>query len=248
MYKTIIIDDQPDSIEDLQLLISKYSLPIEVIATATTGAEGLAAILKHKPQLVFTDVVMPGMSGFEMLELLPKIDFGLIITTAFNKYAVQAIRVSALDFLLKPIIVSELKAAIERFQKNFEIPSKNQIDLLSEHMRERNKPLKKIALTISDGIQLVQLDDILYFESDGNYTSVFLTNASTVLVSKPIGKFEEATTGGNFFRIHNSFLVNLNHIKKYSRSDGGYVVLESGKSLSVSRSKKEELLEALTNI
>lgn len=248
MLKTVIIDDQEDAIEDLQYLIKKNKLPAEVIATATSGAEGLAVILKHKPQLVFLDVVMPGMSGFEMLALVPQINFHLIVTTSMDQYAVQAIRASAMDFLLKPIKLKELKEAIERTVSMSGVPSKSQINLLENNLKEKNQSIKKIALPISEGVELFQLEDILYFESDGNYTTVHLSDNRTILVSKQIGKFEEIVEKSDFFRVHNSYLVNLNHIKKFIRNDGGYIVLSNGKTITVARNRKDDLLELLSGI
>lgn len=248
MIRTVIIDDQQECIDDLHYLFKKLSLPLEVVATANTGSEGLAAILKNKPQLVLLDVVMPGMSGFELLELLPEINFHLIITTSEDKFAMQAIRYSALDFLLKPVNEKELKNAIIRVDDKLALPKKTQIDLLQQSLKQRGQTLKKIAIPVSDGIELINLEDILFFESDGNYSTIHLKNEKNILVSKPIGKFEEMIGDNIFFRVHSSYLVNLNFIKKYSRSDGGYVVLENGKSLSVARNRKEELVEALSNI
>ena len=245
MIPTVIIDDEQDCIDDLMYLIKKQSLPFEVVATATSGNEGLVAILKHKPQLVFLDVVMPGMSGFEMLELLPSIDFNLIVTTSFDKYAVQAIRASAIDFLLKPVKASELKDATERIHEKIGPVNKSQVSLLGENLKETNHIIKKIALTISDGVQLVNVDDIIYFESDGNYTTVFMKGDNKILVSKPIGRFEEMVDASKFFRIHNSFLINLNYVSKFIKSDGGYVVLENGKTITVARSRKEAFLEII---
>lgn len=248
MINTVIVDDQQESIDDLIYLINKHKLPINVLATATSGAEGLAAILKHKPALIFLDVVMPGMSGFEMLELIPKIDFQLIITTSVDKYAIQAIRSSALDFLLKPIKPKELIEAINRCNEQTEKPSTSQINLLKENLTQKNKSISKIALSISDGIELVSLNDILYFESDGNYTTVHMKGDKQIVVSKPIGKFEEITDPQVFYRLHNSYLVNLGHVSKFVRSDGGYVVLDNGKVISVSRNKKDAFLEVLAKL
>ncbi len=248
MIKAVIIDDEQACIDDLAYLLNKESLPVEVEATANSGVEGLAAILKHKPQLVFLDVVMPGMSGFEMIELLPKLDFHLIIITSADKYAIQAIRTSALDFLLKPVKPQELKEAVNRSIEKREVPDKSQLNLLRDSLNEKNRPLRKIALSISEGVELVNIDDIYYFESDGNYTTVVMKNEKSILVSKPIGKFEEMTDAMVFFRVHNSYLVNLQRITKYIRGDGGYIVLENGKTISVSRNKREAFLEMLSKI
>ena len=243
MITVIIIDDEQDCIDDLQYLFKKLVLPVEVVATATSGDAGLDAIRKYQPQLVFLDVVMPGMSGFEMLELLPKADFHLIITTAADKYAIQAIRASAMDFLLKPVKAKELKDAVERSVENTQHPGKTQIDLLAGNLRQQKSSIKKIALTIADGVQLVNLDDIIYFKSDGNYTTVYMKGGNTMLVSKPIGRFEEITDPAMFFRVHNSYLVNLNCISKYLRSGGGHIVLDNGETITVARSRKDEFLE-----
>jgi two-component system LytT family response regulator len=245
---TIIIDDQPNAIEDLLYLIERDELPVKILATANSGKEGLIAILKHKPQLVFLDVVMPGMTGFEMLELLPELNFHLIITTSDDQYAVQALRASALDFLLKPIMVKELKEAIERSINKQELPSKNQVSMLENSMRDRPAAMKKIALNVSDGVELVNVDDILFFESDGNYTTVVMKNNRSSVISKPIGKFEDMVDPSVFFRVHNSYLVNLFHVTKFVRSDGGYIVLENGKTISVARNRRDAFLEALSRL
>ncbi len=245
MISCVIVDDEQNAIDDLIYLLKKYQLPVRVVSTATSGKDGLVAILQHKPQLLFLDVVMPGMSGFEMLDLLPELNFQLIITTSVDKYAIQAIRSSALDFLLKPVKASELKQAVARAEEMKEIPSKTQVHILEDNLKSKNRTIKKIALTLTDGVELVNLDDILYFASDGNYTTVHLPDSKKVLVSKPIGKFEEIVQDTSFFRLHNSFLVNMNKINKFIRTDGGYVILENGENISVARSRKNEFLEWL---
>lgn len=247
MLKAIIIDDQAEAIEDLHYLITKNELPVEILATATSGTEGLVAILKHKPQIVFLDIVMPGMSGFEMLELIPNIDFLLIITTSFDTYAIQAIRSSALDFLLKPIKLSELKEAINRSVEINQLPSKSQINLLENTLKEPNQPIRRIAVNVANEIELINLDEVLYFESDGNYTTIHLIKEKSLLVIKQIGKLHELIESANFYRTHNSYLVNLNFIQKFVKSDGGYIVLTNGKSIPVARNRKVGLVEKLAN-
>ena len=248
MISAVVIDDQQESIDDLKYLIEKHKIPIDVVATATSGNEGLAAILKFKPQILFLDIVMPGMSGFEMLDLLPQMNFHLVITTSVDKYAIQAIRSSALDFLLKPVKAKELQEAVNRAIGKLESPRKEQLDFLNDTLRDRTGLIKRIAISIAEGVELVAVDDIFYFESDGNYTTIHLKGDRKILVSKAIGKFEEAVDPGIFFRLHNSYLVNLNHITKFIRSDGGYVVLSNGMTISVARNRKETFLEALAKI
>jgi len=244
MLSAAIIDDETFCIEDLNYLITKQQLPVNVVATAGSGADGIEIIKKHKPQLVFLDIVMPGMSGFEMLASLPSIDFNLIVTTAIDKFAIQAIRASAIDFLVKPVKAEELTNAVTRILQKQTTPEMQQLKLLQEQLQQKNR-ISKIALTISDGVQLVRIDDIFYFKSDGNYTTVFLKNAREILVSKQIGKFEEILASESFFRVHSSYLINLNYVNKYMRSDGGYVVMENGDSISIARNRKDDFLKLI---
>ncbi len=241
----VIIDDEKECIEDLEYLVKKHDLPLNVVATASSGNEGLAMILKFKPDIVFLDVMMPGMNGFEMLELLPEIRFQLIITTSRDEYAIQAIRSSAIDFLLKPVKAEELKSAVERAQNQAPLPDRKQIDLLSENIKQHSGISDRIALVIKEGVQLAKLEDIIYFKSDGNYTSVFMTDGKEMVVSKPIGMFEEMVAGASFFRVHNSYIVNMEHVEKFIRSDGGYVVMDNKATVPVSRSRKDKFLEVL---
>lgn len=246
---TVIIDDQQDSIDDLLYIIKKEKLPLNVVGTANSGSEGLVTILKYKPKLVFLDIIMPGMTGFEMIDLLPGLDFQLIVTTSMDKFAVQAIRASALDFLLKPVKPSELKDAVDRvLSQNITPTTRQQVSLLHDNFHERNQPIKKIALAVSDGIELALLEDILYFESDGNYTTVHFKDGKSIVVTKQIGKFEEIVNNSSFYRIHNSYIVNVNAIKKLVRSDGGYVILENNKTISISRTRKEAFFEFIGGI
>lgn len=246
MIQAIIIDDQLECIEDLQYLISKHKLPVDVVAVATSAAEGLTLILKHKPNLVFLDIIMPVMNGFEMLNLLPEINFQLIVTTSSDKFAIQALRASAIDFLLKPIIETELIQAISKIKTDNAHPTLTQISAFNDSLNNQNKLITKIALPISDGVEMVPVDEIIYFQSDGNYTTVHMTNDRKVLVSKQLGKFEDILDSSVFYRIHNSYLVNLNFIRKFIRSDGGYIVLTNDQSLSVARNRREGFLERLT--
>jgi two-component system LytT family response regulator len=248
MISAVLIDDEQHWIDELIYLFEENQLPVKVVATANSAKDGLTAILQHKPQIVFLDVVMPEMSGFEMLDLLPRIDFHLIITTSIDKFAIQAIRASALDFLLKPIKASELKSAVNRCLEKLESTSKVQIDLLAESLKERNHSIRKIAVSIADGIQLLPVDNLLYFESDGNYTTIHLKNDKKMVVSKAIGRFEEMLDPTLFFRVHNSYLVNLNYISKFIRKDGGYIELENGTTIQVARNRKDEFLEVLGKI
>ncbi len=244
MLSAIIIDDEQFCIDDLNYLIEKNKLPVNVIAHSTSGQEGIELIKKNKPDLVFLDIVMPGMSGFEMLEKIPDISFNLIVTTSMDKFAVQAIRASAIDFLVKPVRSEELSHAVDRAIQMRDAPLRNQLNLLRDHLQQKNK-ISKIAVSIADGVQLIRLEDIIYFKADGNYTTVFMNGGKSILVTRQIGKFEELLTEETFFRIHSSYLINLNFVNKFIRSDGGYVVMENGESITVARNRKDEFLEKL---
>lgn len=243
MLSTIIIDDQQNCIDDLFLLLKTHCPEISVIATAHSGKEGISTLKKLKPQLVFLDVEMQDMTGFEMLQQLSKTNFHVIFTTAFDKYAIQAIRFNAIDYLLKPVRKHELIEAVERAAKAPSALTLQQIKNLKETSENIQVPQNKIALTTSEGLEYVKLDEIIYCLAEGSYTTVYLTNNTQLLVSKSIGKLDEVIGGHGFYRTHNSSLVNLSHIKKFVRTDGGYVVMSNGDTVTVARNRKEEFLE-----
>jgi two-component system LytT family response regulator len=247
MVSAVIIDDEQFCIDDLEYLVKKMELPVHIVGTATSGKQGIEVIKTHRPELVFLDIVMPGLTGFEMLEHLDEINFNLIVITSVDKYAIQAIRASAIDFLIKPVIADELKSAIARIGIKRETPKAQQLNLLKEQLQQKSK-INKIAISISDGVQLVSLEQIIYFKSEGNYTTVFLKNEKNILVSKQIGKFEEMLSNESFFRVHSSYLINLNYVSKYIRSDGGYVVMENGESISVARNRREAFLNVIGKV
>ena len=244
MITAIIIDDEQFCIDDLIYLIKKHEMPVNIVASAMSGEKGVEIIKKYNPELVFLDIVMLDMSGFEMLEKIPEINFNLVVTTSVDKYAIQAIRASAIDFLIKPVKADELLNAVNRSLQKQDIPKKPQLDLLRDQLQFKKK-INKIAITITEGVQLVNLDDILYFKSDGNYTTVFLKNGKNILVSRQIGKFDDALSDESFFRIHSSYLINLNYINKYIRSDGGYVLMENGETITVARNRKDDFLNLI---
>lgn len=240
MIRAIIIDDQQNCVDELKTLLASHCPEVFIEYIALSGKEGIK-LLNDKPfDLVFVDVEMPEMNGFEMLEHIKNPKFQVIFTTSFDKYAIKAIRFNAFDYLLKPIQPDELKEAVERVGKSQTPVSDQQINNLKQ---EPLVPMTKIALTTHEGLEYVKLEDIIYCRADGNYSVVFLQNAKELMVSKAIGKLEEIVDGSGFFRIHHSALVNLAHIKKFVRTDGGYVVMSNGDTVSVARNRKESFLE-----
>jgi two-component system LytT family response regulator len=244
MINAVIIDDDPFCIEDIQYLITKHELPVNIVATANSALEGIEIINRFQPDLVFLDIVMPGMTGFDMLDHLSEINFKLVITTSIDKFAVQAIRASAIDFLVKPIKAAELTNTIERVLASQEAVRKPQIELLHNQINQKSG-ISKIAISISDGVQFVKIEDIMYLKSDGNYTTFYFKNTKNLLVSKQIGKFEDMLEGTSFFRIHASYLINVHYVSKFIRSDGGYVIMENGEQISVARNRKDDFLQMM---
>ena len=243
MIKIIIIDDQEDSIEKLSFLIKKYCPMTTLAGVANTGKDGIALIQKEQPDLVFLDVEMDDMTGFEMLERLDTVDFKVIFTTSFDKYAIKAIRFSALDYLLKPVGKEDLMAAIERAHLEPQKLQNEQVKELAEIGKSKTTKLERIALTTSDGLVFKNINDIIRCESDRNYTTVHLLNKEKLIVSKTLKEIDDTLDGSGFFRVHHSHLINLNHISRFIRSDGGYVVMQNNDNISIARNKKEKFFE-----
>lgn len=248
MIKAIIIDDETPCIESLYLDIKKYCPEIEVVAKCPGAKDGLLAIKKYNPDLVFLDIEMPWMNGFELIEALEVVNFNIIFTTAYDKFAVRAFRISAIDYLLKPIGRDDLIAAVSKLLKKEEggIES-DHLEVLLQNVHQPNKP-NRIALSTKEGLNFVEIDNIIYCEADGNYTVIYLEGGIKNLLTKPLKEVQNQLDDMDFCRIHNSFLINLNKIKRYVRGDGGYVIMNNDANLSVSRTKKEDLLNRIQAI
>lgn len=244
MFRTLMIEDSADAAEKLRFLLSKYCTDkISLLAHAASGQEGIAAIETHRPDLVFLDVELGDMTGFEMLERIDQVDFQVIFTTAHDHYAIKAIRYSAVDYLQKPIGREELLAAIARAENTPSRMLREQVSQLAGHTQPKAALPEKIALTTADGLVFKKIRDIVRCESDRMYTIVVMAGGEKLVVSKPMGQLEEILEGGDFFRVHISHLINMNHIRQFVRSDGGYLVMEDGATVSVARNRKEEFLE-----
>ena len=245
MIRSIIIDDERHCITALLNDLQKNCPSVEVIETCSSAKEGIMAIKKNNPDLIFLDVEMPWMNGFEMLEVLGEINLPVIFTTAHDEFAAKAFRISAVDYLLKPIDANDLKAAVQKA----EITIKDGGDL--RHINNLLKNIRtasanqKIALPQRDGYEFVEVSSIMYCHADGAYTKVFLTDKKPVLISRTLGDVEELLPAEIFQRIHHSTLININCVLQFLRTDGGVIVLKNGEKLSVSKAKKEMLLARL---
>ena len=242
MIKAIIVEDEPLSADALASLLRTWCPLVKVEGICHSVADAVEKIQIVRPDLVFLDIEMPHRNGFELLEMLPEKDFNVIFTTSYNQYAIQAFRVSALDYLLKPIDRNELMAAVNKTVARK--PSNVSLDLLVEQLRQPN--LQRIALPTFEGLQLVAAQEILACIASSNYTLLHLKNGQTLTISRTLKEFEEMLEGAGFLRIHHSNLVQINEISQYIRGEGGSVKMSNGLHLDVSKSRKEELLRRLT--
>ena len=245
MLKAIIIDDEPYCCEILAAMLESDCPEIEITGIFNNAKDALTAIRQQSPDLVFLDVEMPRMNGFEMLEQLSSINFHLIFTTSYDKYALKAIRFSAIDYLLKPIDREELKKAVQKVKERIQIPLPQQLEILMQKIKQPTKPVNKIALPTMEGLQMIPIDIIISCESDDNYTTLQLRSRKKILVTRSLKEMEEILEQHSFIRVHRFYLVNLNEIEKYIKGEGGYLVMSDGTSIDVAKNKKEVLMKKL---
>lgn len=242
--RTIIIDDEPNAREKLAFLVKRFCPQIEIVAVCKNAEEGIVMIESLKPELIFLDVEMPLMSGFDMLNALQEIKFEVIFTTAYDQYAIKAIKHSALDYLLKPIDAEQLQVAVEKAlqKKSASNVSSPHLHALMENIRHAETDFTHLAIPTIDGFVFVQPQNIIRMESDGRYTTLFLNNSEKIVASRNIGEFEEMLPESVFLRIHHSHLINISHVKRYIKSEGGQILMSDNAILEISRRKKEEVL------
>ena len=257
MIRTVIIDDEEKSCKLLRNLLVEYCKNIEVVEMADSVKSGIEAIRQFKPDLVFLDIVMPNENGFELLSKINEVTFELIFTTAHNQYAIRAIRVCALDYLLKPIDVEELQISVERAQQRISTKKDQNIDerlhTFISNLRSIEKQPQKIGIPTQHGVKFYAINQIYFCKAEGNYTTVYLEGKEKIeLVCKTLKEFDELLAEFNFIRTHRSYLVNLSHIKEYRRADsgetdgeGGFLVAENNLRIPVSRDKRKLVLERI---
>ena len=244
MIKAIVIDDELHCLETLSILVKEWCPQVQLIDQCRSAKQGLEAIEKIKPDLVFLDIEMPVMNGFELLEQFKEIPFAIIFTTSYDQYAIKAIRFSALDYLLKPIDPSELKNAIKKVEEQRHFPLAEQFQMLLRQINGKNTGFNKIAVPTAEGFELIPSGEVLYLEANDNYTHLFLKDKNKVIACRTLKEMEEQIRDFTFFiRVHHSYMVNLNEVAKYVRGEGGYLVMSDGSSVNVSRSRKDALLK-----
>lgn len=245
--KVIIVDDESKSIQTLAILLEHYYEDIEILATAHSMKSGLKAIEQYKDQIdiLFVDIQMPEGDGFHLLEQVPAINFKIIFTTAYDHYAIKAIKFSALDYLLKPIDNTELGDALNKYRA---LKNKEAIPDSILHFKQalqQKKMFEKLAVSTLNEIIFIKLEDILYMKSSNNYTTLFFETKQEMISSRNIGYYEELLEEHHFYRVHNSYLVNLKKVERFIKCKNGLIEIEGGKTIEVSARRKETLLEKL---
>ena len=245
MITAIIVDDEPYSCESLATLIERYCPDVKLLDICYSGADASKAIKEQAPTLLFLDIEMPGMNGFEMLQQLPSINFSIIFTTSYDQYAIKAIKFSALDYLLKPVDREDLQIAVQKAMQSEKQSLPQQIEILLQKLNHPTIPVNKIAIPTIEGLQMIFVEDIISCSSESNYTVLHLKNKQKITASRTLKEIEEMLEDYSFTRVHHSYLVNLNEVEKYFRGDGGYLMMSDGSAIDVSRSRKDLLLKKL---
>ncbi len=244
MNKAILIDDEVHCLDTLSILLSDYCHDVQIVEQCMSAKQGLVAIEKHQPSIVFLDIEMPFMNGFEMLAQLKQIPFSIIFTTSYDQYAIKAIRFSALDYLLKPVDPKELVAAVQKAGSQKFPAVEEQLRMLMEHIQHKETIFTKVAVPTATGFELIPFDQIILCEANDNYTHLQLKNKSKIIACRTLKEMEEQMQGfSSFLRVHNSYIVNMNEIIRYIRGEGGYLVMSDGSTVNVSRSRKDMLLK-----
>ncbi|MEO8149740.1 MAG: LytTR family DNA-binding domain-containing protein [Bacteroidia bacterium] len=249
MIRSILVDDEQHCRESLSATLNHNFPEVELLAQCTSIYDGENAIELYKPDLVFLDVELPPYTGFDMLKKIGTISFETIFTTAYDKYAIRAIKASALDFLLKPVDKEELGEALEHFkQKHSKSNSQEKMEVLFENVRQMRDPLRKLMIPTQDGFDLVSVSDIVRLQSDNNYTNFHFADKRKILVSKTLKDFDDMLSGHSFFRVHQSHIINLHYVKNYLKGEGGVVMMQEGTEIDVSRRRKEEFIKSLESL
>lgn len=244
MLSALIIDDKPANIQTLQQLLTGYCPQVTVIGTAINIEEGYACIMALQPSLIFLDIEMPGGSGFDLLRRFRQLSFEIIFTTAYNQYAIQAFRENALDYLLKPIDIDALQQAVAKAGQQISLKQTNQN--LAKYLQQAQTPVSaKISIPVQDGYLFIDSAVIIRCEASGSYSWFYMADGKKVMVSMRLKECEDLLPPGQFFRVHNSHLIGLQHIVRYMRGRGGYLLMQDGSTVEVAASRKDAFLDLM---
>jgi len=247
--KAVLIDDEISNLENLQALLNKHCQQVTVAATAQNVNDAVAAIEKHAPDLVFLDIQMGEQTGFEVLKLLPRRNFEVIFVTAYDQYGIQAVKFAALDYLLKPVDIEELKDAVNKAERKLAAQAPgSQLDFLLQQLKKPEASVSKIALQMQNEIRYIGLTEIIRCEADNTYTHFFLADGEKILVSKSLKEYADLLRPNGFLRTHQSHLVNPKYVKSWLKEDGGILLLSSGEKIPISKPNKETVKKALQQL
>jgi two-component system LytT family response regulator len=243
--KAILIDDELNSLQNLHNKLEKYCPAVKVVSALQKPEEAVPFIRQQKPDVLFLDIEMPKMNGFRLVEALGDFEGEIIFITAYNHFAIDAMRISAFDYLVKPVSIADLQNAVARLQQQKSKHTKERLNVLKQSIQENKSQENKIAVPTNEGLEFIIIKNIIRIESSTNYSRLYFINKQPLLVTRLLKDFEDILTPYRFFRVHNSHLINLNYISKYIRGEGGQVVMENGDVVDVSRRKKDEFLGLL---
>jgi two-component system LytT family response regulator len=250
MIKAAIIDDEERSRNVLLSLVKEYCPQVKVVGSAGNAAEGFELISSTRPDIIFLDIEMPGENGFDLLEKFSDPSFQVIFTTAYDQYAIKAIKFSALEYLLKPINIEELRAALEKYENHrhkaeFAINNSQKIKALSDNLRQNTSRFSKLAIATMEGYDFIETSDIIWMQASEFYTVFHLTGKKTLVSSQTLKRYEELLEDGTFFRSHHTYLINMDHITKYFKGKNPYVIMSDGAEIPIAFRRKDEFIEML---
>lgn len=250
--RTIIVDDEKLSRSVLKLLLEKHCPAVDIVAVCADGVSALEAIKKYQPDLIFLDVEMPGLNGFEVLQACREASFAIIVTTSYDHYALDAIRHNALDYLMKPIIREDLQEAVQKAMIKLadrKEAAAGKTDMLMEMLHQHLYPGERLALPSPEGLRMILVKDILYCMADDVNTKIFLRQEEgPSLVCRSLKEVESLLKNKGFFRVHHSYVVNLNYMERYIKGDGGEIIMCNGNCIPVSRNRKQEFMERIEKL
>ena len=245
--KAILVDDEINSLQNLQQKLKEYCPAVQVIVSAQQPEEAILFIHHYKPDVVFLDIEMPRMNGFKLVDEMEEVDFEIVFVTAYNQYAVDAIRISAFDYLIKPVAIKDLQACVDRLLENRIRKTRERLTILKQSLADKKSQDEQIALTTADGIEFFEIKNIIRIESDGSQTKVIGADGHKTTVAMHLKDLEDLLLKYRFFRIHASHLINLAYIKKYKDGETGEVIMQNGDTISIAKRKKDEFLKLFSS-
>ena len=243
--RAVIIEDEQKARRILQTLLEDNCKDVEVVGVAEDVPAGVKTIISSKPDVVFLDIELPGFNGFELADFFEEINFEIVFTTAYSEYAIKAFQMSALDYILKPIQIGHLQAAVEKAKSRKGNQIQEKMQALKENLNSTTP--NKIALPIAEGFLFVEQNEIIYLEADNSYTTIYFTNGNKILVSRSLKEFVDIINSPEFFKPHRSYYVNSNHIRQYNRQDSGSLVMDNDHTIYIARDKKQDFIEFMKN-